>query len=92
MTPVDERIRLREDRLVWREAGDEVVALDRETSEYLAVTRSGIELWHALARGATEAELAAMLRERYGLDPERAAADVARFVGDLADRGLLATA
>lgn len=82
-------LRLREDRIAWRQAGEEVVVLDRQTSEYLAINHAGIGLWQALARGATPAELADELRERWGLSSEDAAQDVDRFVGVLAARGLL---
>jgi Coenzyme PQQ synthesis protein D (PqqD) len=79
----DERLTLRDDRLAWREAGEEIVALDRVTSEYLAVNASGMELWRALARGTTRAELAGLLRDRHGLTDEQAAGDVDRFVDEL---------
>jgi hypothetical protein len=85
----DEHIVLRSDRIDWREAGSEIVALDRETSEYLAINESGLELWRALARGTTTQELADTLRESYGLTPERAAEDAERFVASLHERGLL---
>lgn len=92
MTSPEPRLTLRADRLVWREAGEEVVALDRETSEYLAVNQSGIDLWRALAGGATRAELAIDLRERWGLSEPEAERDVARFVDALVNRGLVRAA
>lgn len=82
-------VRLRKDKLEWREVEGEVVALDGTASEYLAVNRSGAELWPLLAEGATRVQLAARLSEAFGLDADRAAEDVEAFLAALDERGLL---
>ena len=83
-------LRLRPDALSWREVGGELVAVDTRTSTYLATNPTGLLLWRALADGTTEEALAAELVARFGIDAERAAADVSRFVQSVRARGLLA--
>jgi hypothetical protein len=84
-------LRLRTEDLSWREIDDEVIAVDVETSTYLAANKAGTLLWRRLGDGgATRQELAALLVETYGIERERALADVETFLGDLASRGLLA--
>jgi hypothetical protein len=82
-------LRLRADRLRWTQVDDEVVVVDGDTSTYLAANPSGAVLWGALADGATEDALVALLVDTYALECERAAADVAAFLDDLRGRGCL---
>ena len=82
-------IRLRKDDLFWREQGGEVVALDAATSRYLAANPTAAALWEQLGGGATEAELADTLCARYAVSRETAETDVAAFVRQLEQRGLL---
>jgi len=83
-------VSLRAEALEWREVGGEVVALDLASSRYLAVNESGAALWPLLAQGSTRPALAAHLQATFGVDAERATADVDAFLADLAARGLLA--
>lgn len=83
-------LRLRDEKLEWREIDGEVVALDGQQSEYLGVNRAGATLWPLLAGGTTREALIDQLSERFGIERERAASDVDAFVGSLAERGLLA--
>ena len=82
-------IRLRADSLFWRQVGGEVVALDATASRYFAANPTAAALWQRLADGATETELVDALCERYRVSRETATADVAAFVGELAERGTL---
>jgi hypothetical protein len=82
-------MRLRQAGLTWHVAGDEVVVLDLEGSVYLKLNGSGRVLWERLAASSTESELIAALVERFGVDEDRAAADVAAFVAGLRQRNLL---
>lgn len=84
-----ELLRLRTQHLEWLEADDEIVALDLDSSNYLATNPSGALLWDALARGATREELVSKLVKTFGIDPEVASADVDAFVAQLSDGGLL---
>jgi hypothetical protein len=84
-----ETIRLREERVEWREIEGEIVALDREAGAYIAVTGSGAALWPLLLAGTTSEALAEALAGRYDVERAVAARDVERFVDELAARGLL---
>ena len=82
-------LRLRDDGVFWRESEGEVVALDADSSRYVAANPSAAVLWKRLREGATEADLVDALCERYKVSREAAQADVAAFVEELASRGLL---
>ncbi len=83
-------MQLRHAGLTWHVVGDDVVVLDLEGSVYLKLNGSARVLWERLAEPCTEAELTALLVERFGIDDEQAAGDVAAFLSDLRERGLLA--
>jgi hypothetical protein len=82
-------LRLRQADLHWREIDGEVIALEAQRSTYVAANGSGTVLWRALAGGATREALADELVRQYGIDGERAAADVDAFVAQLRAQGLL---
>ncbi len=86
---LDTRVRLRSDRVTWKQAGNEIIALELEGHEYLAARDSGAELWQRLAEPVTAAELAAWLVHHYGIEAECARADVRAFLEQLRERGLL---
>ena len=83
-------LRLRVDDLHWREIDGEVIALEVRGSTYVAANGAGTLLWRALADGTTPDELADQLVRAYGIDRERAAADIEHFLAQLRDQGLLA--
>lgn len=82
-------LKLREDRVHWRQIDQDVVAVDVETSTYLSTNGSGAVLWLALAEGTTRERLVERLAQAYLIDGERAAADVDAFLRDLRDQDLL---
>jgi coenzyme PQQ synthesis protein D (PqqD) len=82
-------LRLRDTDLAWRNVDDEMIAIDVRESTYLTANDSGSLLWSALAAGTTRDELASRLVGAYGIDAERAEADVDSFLSDLRERGLL---
>jgi hypothetical protein len=82
-------LRLREDAVRWREIDREVVAVDVESSVYLSANESGVLLWRRLAEGTTREVLVDELARTFGLETERAAADVDSFLGALEARNLL---
>jgi hypothetical protein len=75
-------IRLKPD-VTWQQLDGEVVALDLASAAYVMANDTGSILWPLLEEGATDSELAAVLVDRFGIDAERASADVAAFVGQL---------
>jgi hypothetical protein len=81
---------LRDAAVDWRRVGeDEIVAIERATSTYLATKGSGSVLWQALADGTTLRDLTQLIVDRYGVSVARARADVVGFLDSLEARGLL---
>lgn len=83
------RLRLRSGVIEWKEVEGEVVAVDLDSGNYLATNRAGALLWIALAKGATLAELIALLVDRFDVPSGEAEADIAAFLAELADQNLL---
>lgn len=83
-------VKLREAGLTWHVVDDEVIVLDLDGSVYLQLNGSGRVLWEMLTDPRTAADLTAALVDRYGIERQRADADVADFVAELERRGLLA--
>ncbi|MBF9130418.1 PqqD family protein [Plantactinospora sp. S1510] len=73
----------------WRQAGDEIVVLDTESSVYFGLDRFGALLWTRLVDGATTADLVAALVAATPVEPERAGADVQSFLDTLLRYGLI---
>ena len=84
------QLKLRESDLHWREIDGEIIALEARGSRYVAANGAGAVLWRALVAGTTRDALGDELVRAYGIDRERADADVRRFVEALAEQGLLA--
>jgi hypothetical protein len=84
------QLRLRETGLHWREIDGEIIALEAQGSRYVAANGAGAVLWRALVAGTTRDVLADELVGAYGIERERALADVQRFVDALSEQGLLA--
>jgi hypothetical protein len=81
-------IKLRPDKLVWRQVGEEVMVLDTRTSEYLSVNKAGAVLWPMLLEGSTPSQLAMALVDEFGIDQARAEADAYTFLSALEEMGL----
>jgi hypothetical protein len=77
------------DRISFVEIEGRQFLLDSRRSTYYAVNETGMQLWSALRKGATEAELRRMLIEELGGPEESASSDIARFLKQLDDHGLL---
>ncbi len=73
----------------WRNVAGEVVALDLESSAYLAVNDTGSLLWPLVVAGTTEELLVDELVSRFAIDVDRARADVAAFVEGLRSHSLV---
>ena len=82
-------LKLRDDRVHWREVDDDVVAVNIDRSTYLSTNGSGALLWLELAGGTTRERLVERLAQAYLIDGERAAADVDNFLSELNGQGLL---
>ena len=55
----------------------------------LTLNETGVLLWKALERGGGREAMTAALTEEYAVAPDRAEADVERFLNKLADAGVL---
>lgn len=79
--------------VAWREAGDDIVVLDVPQSVYFGLNRTGALLWRRLVddAGATVPELVDALAAGDGVPREQATTEVAAFLGDLREAGLLRT-
>jgi hypothetical protein len=84
-------LRLRPDKLQWREIEGEVIALDQDAATYLAGNPTASLLWRALSEGTTRANLISTLTERFDVDATRAAADVDAFLQELRSNNLLSS-
>lgn len=84
--------RLDEGAVQWSRLDGEIVALDLRRSLYLSINRTGVVLWESLAQGATPQRLEEILVAEHGVDAPTAVRDVAAFVADLQQQGLLAEA
>jgi Coenzyme PQQ synthesis protein D (PqqD) len=82
-------LRLRSDAVRWREIDREVVAVDLGRSDYISTNESGLLLWRRLAEGTTREQLVDELMSAFGIESERAADDVGRFLDELDARNLL---
>lgn len=82
-------MRLRADRIEWREVDGEVVGLHLGDVSYFAVNRTGAVLWPRLLEGATREQLAECIRHEFGRDETAALGDVDAFLGELRERDLI---
>ncbi len=73
-------IRLKARALEWREIDGELVALEADSSVYLAANPAATLLWRRLADGATRAGLCEALVSEYAIDPGLAERDVDTFL------------
>lgn len=81
--------KLRQESVVWRQVGDEVMVLDTASSEYLSINKTGSVLWHLLKDGANLEQLASALMEEFGIDTSQATTDALAFVSSVRELGLL---
>ena len=83
---------MRDAELHWREIDGEIVALELRSERYLHANAAAAALWPLLVAGTSLQELAAALVERFGVDPNAAAADAASFVAWLREERLVVDA
>ena len=84
-----EQVKLRTEKIVWRTVGEEMIALDTVSSQYLSVNKTAAAVWPLLQEGCTRADIASALVERFGIEQERAGADADKLVSSLREMGLL---
>lgn len=85
-------MRLRREGVSWQRLDDGAVLLDLTTSTYFTVNETGADIIDALAgsgEGVDTGALELLLLRGYDVTPERARADVADMLAELARRGLV---
>jgi hypothetical protein len=82
-------LELKDDCLMWREVGEEIVVLDKRTWTYMGINGSGSMLFQELARGTTFGGLVECLCTAFGLDRAAALHDAQAFVTMLESHELL---
>ena len=83
------RLKLREERVTWREVEGEVLGLDLQRSTYFAVNETGQALWSRLAAGTTLEDLIGHLVEAHGIGRDHATKDASAFIDALEARDLI---
>lgn len=73
------------------ETDNGLVLLDERAGTYFQMNATGALVLRRLLAGAGQQEIVALLGERFAVDADRAAADVAALLERLRDTGLLAT-
>jgi hypothetical protein len=82
-------VRIRNERLTWREIGNELVALDLESSTYFTANSTAALIIRLLADGAEQADLVDAVRDEFDVPAQTAETDVAAFLATLDEHGLL---
>lgn len=78
----------RSERQIYRYVAGEHLLVDlhsKAEAPFFAITPSAVVLWQELASWTTEARLATLLRERYGISVEQAVTDVRDFLEQLGE-------
>jgi hypothetical protein len=86
----DPILKLRGEDMLWRRLESEIVILDGESWEYLALNESAGLVWERLQTGATRSELIQLLFDTYGVASDTATHDVDAFIESLRARSFLA--
>jgi hypothetical protein len=76
------------ERLAWQLVAGEAVIVDLSSGNTIGLNESASMIWSMLTEH-DESEIAATLSERYGIDRENAARDVAEFVNEMKGRDYL---
>jgi len=78
--------------IVFAELGDEAVLLNTETGVYFGLDAVGTRIWKLLVEGASEEQIYASLLDDYDVAPDSLREDLAAFMHQLEQRGLISTA
>lgn len=82
-------LRLRPGAVEWRAVEGEILALEVDSSTYIAANASGALLWERLAEGSTRERLVDDLVAEFGVERQQAEGDVDAFLETLRSRNLL---
>jgi hypothetical protein len=77
------------DDVVIREVNGEAVLLHLVTEQYYVLDEPSTRMWRALVESPTFADAMRILLDEFDVEPEVLRRDLERFVGELADEGLV---
>ncbi len=75
--------------IVHEAVDGEVIAIDLVSGSYYSLAGSGPAIWEQLGDGASEAEIRVAILSRFDGDAAEIGDDVAAFLGQLRDNGLI---
>jgi hypothetical protein len=75
--------------VVHCEMGGGVALLDLATANYFSLNAVGAEIWAALSKPISVAEIEKTILSRYDVTPERARNDVAHILSEMKDARLI---
>lgn len=64
---------------------DEAILVDVDTGDYFSMNRTGTEIWTLLQKHVSEREIASTISAKYGVDEQKALADIAALTAELRD-------
>jgi hypothetical protein len=79
----------RSDGKISTELDGETVILDMESGVYLGLDEIGTQIWGALEKRISVAELVERLRSDYDVSASQCLTDIVPFLNDLAERKLI---
>jgi hypothetical protein len=86
---VSEVLKVDPEVFLSKEMDGELVILDLKRQRYITGNASLAVLWPLLVEGATREQLAARLVEEYGIEAERAAADIEALLEVTLEMGMV---
>ena len=76
-------------KFVETEIDDEVVLMDLESGNFFSLAGTSLAVWKAIDGACTEAQIVSRLAGDYAADADLVAADVAEFLAELRNAGLI---
>ncbi len=73
----------------WVRETDRIAVVDRQEGKVFYFNGTGAEMWEALCKKITVAEITALLADRYQAPLKKIEADVRSFIADLRSRDLI---
>ena len=80
------------EEVLSREIQNETVLLDLKTEHYFGLDAVGSRIWQLIGDGVSVQVMIAVLAAEYDVTDETLTRDLERFLGDLAEAGLVSTA
>lgn len=89
MTPSLQGTYVRRRDLLWRETFDRVLVVVPDSDEVLAISDTGVPIWHQLAEPRSLVEVASRVARMYDAAPELILEGIGPLVEELVERKLV---